>query len=257
MKVSTSSEKKVIRAAAVCFWLVAWQAAAALLSQDLLLVSPIEVAKTLFDMVGDAAFWRIAMSTMLRISGGFLMALAFGVIFGAAAAKSEVVRALMQPLTAVMRATPVASFIILALLWAGSKGLSTFTAFIMGLPIIYAGTLQGISAIDAKLVEMTKVFGVSRMGRLLYVYLPAVLPPVASTAGVALGMCWKAGVAAEVIGLPTGTIGERLYQAKIYLSTGEVFAWTVVIILLSALLERIVAALFRLVTARAKRGPSV
>jgi NitT/TauT family transport system permease protein len=257
MKASTSSEKKIIRAAAVCFWLVAWQAAAALLSQDLLLVSPVEVVKTLFEMVGDSSFWRIAMSTMLRITEGFLLALVFGVILGAAAAKSETVRALMRPLTSVMRATPVASFIILALLWVGSKGLSTFTAFIMGLPIIYAGTLQGISAIDPKLVEMTRVFGVSRMGRILYVYLPAVLPSIASSAGVALGMCWKAGVAAEVIGLPTGTIGERLYQAKIYLSTGEVFAWTVVIIGLSALLERAIEALLRSALARAERGPSV
>ncbi|HWP79950.1 MAG TPA: ABC transporter permease subunit [Candidatus Acidoferrum sp.] len=251
------SEKKIIRAAAVCFWLVAWQAAAALLSQDLLLVSPVEVVKTLFDMVGDAGFWRIAMSTMLRITQGFLLAFVFGVVFGAAAAKSETVRALMRPLTAAMRATPVASFIILALLWVGSRGLSTFTAFIMGLPIIYAGTLQGISAIDPKLVEMTRVFGVSRTGRMLYVYLPAVLPSVASSAGVALGMCWKAGVAAEVIGLPVGTIGERLYQAKIYLSTGEVFAWTVVVIGLSALLERAVAGLLHTVAARVERGPAV
>ncbi|MPM50574.1 hypothetical protein SDC9_97316 [bioreactor metagenome] len=257
MKVSTSSEKKVIRIAAVCFWLVAWQAAAVLLSQDLLLVSPIEVVRTLFAMVGDAAFWRIALSTMLRITGGFLLAFVLGVVIGAAAAKSETVRALMRPLTSVMRATPVASFIILALLWAGSKGLSTFTAFIMGLPIIYAGTLQGISAIDEKLVEMTKVFRVSSVARMLYVYLPAVLPSVASSAGVALGMCWKAGVAAEVIGLPTGTIGERLYQAKIYLSTGEVFAWTVVIIGLSALLEWAIETLLRMALARAERGPSV
>ncbi len=257
MKGSTSSDNKLIRAAAVCFWLVAWQAAAVLLSQDLLLVSPIEVVRTLFDMAGDAAFWRIAMSTMLRISQGFVLALVFGAVFGAAAAKSQTVRALMRPITTVMRATPVASFIILALLWVGSRGLSTFTAFIMGLPIIYAGTLQGISAIDPKLVEMTRVFGVSPMGRMLYIYLPAVLPSVASSAGVALGMCWKAGVAAEVIGLPTGTIGERLYQAKIYLSTGEVFAWTVVIILLSALLERGIAVLLRLAVARVERGPSV
>ena len=58
-------------------------------------------------------------------------------------------------------------------------------------------------------------------------------------------MSWKAGVAAEVIGVVGGSIGEKLYEAKIYLQTGDLLAWTVVIVALSALFERAVLALLR------------
>ena len=67
---------------------------------------------------------------------------------------------------------------------------------------------------------------------------------------VALGICWKSGVAAEVIGLPDGSIGDALYRAKITLSTGELFAWTFVIILLSAGFEKLFLALLDKVVAR-------
>ena len=57
---------------------------------------------------------------------------------------------------------------------------------------------------------------------------------------LACGLCWKSGVAAEVIGLPSGSIGERLYDAKIYLNTGEVLAWTLVIVLISLACEKLI-----------------
>ena len=67
---------------------------------------------------------------------------------------------------------------------------------------------------------------------------------------MALGICWKSGVAAEVIGLPDGSIGDALYRAKITLSTGELFAWTFVIILLSAGFEKLLLALLDKAVAR-------
>ena len=75
--------------------------------------------------------------------------------------------------------------------------------------------------------------------RVKAIWLPAVLPAFRQGCSVALGICWKSGVAAEVIGLPNGSIGDALYRAKITLSTGELFAWTFVIILLSAAFEKL------------------
>lgn len=75
--------------------------------------------------------------------------------------------------------------------------------------------------------------------RVRYLYVPAALPYFRSACTVGLGLCWKSGVAAEVIGLPNGSIGDALYRAKITLSTGELFAWTFVIILLSAAFEKL------------------
>ena len=77
---------------------------------------------------------------------------------------------------------------------------------------------------------MAKVFRVNLRRQIRYIYVSQVLPYFLSACRLSLGMCWKAGVAAEVIGVPSGSIGEKLYNAKIYLNTPDLFAWTIVII---------------------------
>ncbi len=74
--------------------------------------------------------------------------------------------------------------------------------------------------------------------RLRYIYIPAVHPYLLSSCRTALGMSWKSGVAAEVIGIPQASIGEQLYYSKLYLDTAGLFAWTFAIIVISAVFER-------------------
>ena len=92
---------------------------------------------------------------------------------------------------------------------------------------------------DYKLIEMAKVFDMSFMKKFRYIYISQVMPYFRAACGVSLGMCWKAGIAAEIIGIPKGSIGEHLYNAKVYLNTPELFAWTVVIIFVSILFEKL------------------
>ena len=143
---------------------------------------------------------------------------------------------------------PVASFIILALVWVRGASLSVLISFLMVLPVLYGAVRTGIQSADPQLLEMTKVFRLPLGRRLRAVWLPAVLPAFRQGCSVALGICWKSGVAAEVIGLPNGSIGDALYRAKITLSTGELFAWTFVIILLSAGFEKLFLLLLDCVT---------
>jgi NitT/TauT family transport system permease protein len=146
---------------------------------------------------------------------------------------------LIAPVLQLVKATPVASFIILALVWVRGSSLSVLISFLMVLPVLYGAVRTGIRAADPQLLEMAKVFRLPLGRRLRAVWLPAVLPAFRQGCSVALGICWKSGVAAEVIGLPNGSIGDALYRAKITLSTGELFAWTFVIILLSAAFEKL------------------
>ena len=139
-----------------------------------------------------------------------------------------------------VKATPVASFIILALVWVSGSSLSVLISFLMVLPVLYSAVRTGIGSADRQLLEMAQVFRLPLGRRLRAVWLPAVLPAFRQGCGVALGICWKSGVAAEV---PDGSIGDALYRAKITLSTGELFAWTFVIILLSAVFEKLFLAL--------------
>ena len=119
------------------------------------------------------------------------------------------------------------------------SALSVLISFLMVLPVLYGAVRTGIRAADPQLLEMAKVFRLPLGRRLRAVWLPAVRPAFRQGCSVALGICWKSGVAAEVIGLPNGSIGDALYRAKITLSTGELFAWTFVIILLSAAFEKL------------------
>ena len=145
-----------------------------------------------------------------------------------------------------LKAVPVASFVIILLIWAGNRMLSLYISALVALPLLYLNTLSGLKATDPKLLEMATVFHMPTLRRLRFIYLPALFPYLYSAFQTALGMAWKSGVAAEVIGQPLGSMGNGLYNAKIYLETGELLSWTIAIILISYLFERLFLAGFRI-----------
>jgi len=226
-------------ALAAAFWLVVWQLASLAVGQELLLVSPLAVLRSLADLVPTPDFWARVWHTFWRIIGGFLLALVAGSLLAALSGAFQLVRTLVAPLILVVRSVPVVSFIILVLIWTDSGALALVISFLIALPVIHTNVLEGIDQRDPKLLEMARVFHVPRRRRLHAIDLPAVLPYLQSASRTAIGLAWKSGVAAEVIGLPDGSIGERLYQAKIFLSTAELFSWTIVIVLLSFAFERL------------------
>lgn len=210
-----------------------------LIKQEILLVSPVLAIQTLVRLMGTSAFYRSILGTFGRILLGFALALSVGTLLAALAARWRPVRILLHPPIAVINATPIASFAILALILIGSKNLSVFISFLMVLPVIYLNVLNGIESADAKLIEMANAFKVSRLRQLGAIYAPAAVPYLLAACQVALGMCWKSGIAAEVIGQPPFSIGTALYQTKIFLATDELFAWTLAVILISAGVERL------------------
>ena len=205
----------------------------------LLLASPLSAGLRLAELACTAAFWRAVGGSVLHIFGGFLIGCALAAALAALSERWGVLRALLAPLVAAVKAVPVVSFIILALVWLDSGSLPLFISALMVFPPVYLNVLAGIAAADKGLLEMARVFRVPLRRRLTGIYLPAVLPFFRSAVSLALGLCWKAGAAAEVIGLSAGSIGERLYTAKVYFQTPDLFAWTAVIVAVSALFERL------------------
>ena len=175
-------------------------------------------------------------------------ALVLGTALAFAAGRWPVVDVLLRPYVLVIKSVPVASFIILALIWMRTSALPLFISFLMVFPILYTKVLAGIRSADRELLEMARVFRVPWLRQARCILLPAAEPFLLAGSAAALGMSWKAGVAAEVIGLPAGSIGDALYRAKITLSTGELFAWTFVIIPLSAGFEKLFLLLLDRVT---------
>ena len=240
--------KTDLRLWAVAFWLAVWQIAAMALAAvyphgELLLASPADVLLRLVQLAVTAAFWRTVAWSAVRIFGGFLLATVLAVALAALAAWKQWLRGLMAPLVAAVKAVPVASFIILALVWLNRQSLSLFISALMVFPPVYLNVLEGICRTDRQLLEMARVFRVSFGRRLRGIYLPQVMPYFRTAVSLGLGLCWKAGAAAEVIGMPGGSIGERLYTAKVYFQTPDLFAWTVTIVAVSVIFERLFLAL--------------
>lgn len=239
----------------LAFWLGVWHVAALAVGHEILLASPAAVLRRLAELVPTADFWTTVGHSLLRIGAGFLIAAVVGVIGAALAAASRVVDALTAPLVTAIRSVPVVSFIILALIWADSGSLAVIVSALMVMPVVHTNVLQGIRSRDRALLDVATVFQMPAPSRLRAIDLPAVGPYFVAACQIGIGLAWKSGVAAEVIGLSEGSIGEQLYQAKIFLSTADLFAWTLTIVALSFAVERLaVAGLGRLVPT-APAGP--
>lgn len=238
----------ILRPWAVLVWLLIWQLGAMAMDQQILLVSPIAVLMRLGTLAVEPSFWKAVGFSLLRITGGFFLGAAVGTVLAALSARLRRVEELLAPLLLAVKSIPVASFIILSLILFSSRNLSVLISFLMVLPVLYTGTLSGIRAMDKQMLEMAQVFQIPAPRRVRYVYLPQVLPYFRAACASALGLCWKSGIAAEVIGMPAGSIGERLQQAKIYLDTPDLFAWTLVIVLVSLAFERLFLALLQIAT---------
>ena len=236
--------QRPVRLWAAAFWLLVWEGASLALASTtggrmLLLASPVQALGRLIDLAGTPEFWRAAAFSSLRILGGFFLSCVLAVALAALAARLRWVRELLSPLVAVVKAVPVVSFIILALIFFSSENLSLLISALMVFPPVYLNVLEGIGHTDVQLLEMARVFRVPLSRQLRGIYLPAVLPYFRSAVSLGLGLCWKSGAAAEVIGLPAGSIGEALYTAKVYFQTGDLFAWTAVIVAVSVVFERL------------------
>lgn len=238
-------KKILIKILVLCFWLLVWELGSRLINQELFLPSPKSVLIATYELSGTSEFWFSIINSFVRIAIGFFMGLVGGIVFAILSYKIKIINELISPLMKIIKSTPVASFIILALVWISSANLSILISFLMVLPVSFSNMLYGLQSTDAKLLEMAKVFDLSRWKRIRAIYIPTVLPFIISAMSVGLGFSFKSGIAAEVIGRPSNSIGLNLYEAKLYLMIKELFAWTLIIILLSVLFEKLIMWIFK------------
>lgn len=233
------------RGVILLLWLTVWQLAADLTARPIFLVGPRETVCAFVRLAGSADFWQAVFSSLGRIGAGFGLAFFAGLLCGSLACFLPLFAEVLAPVVTLMKTVPVASFVILALIWAGADQLALVISFLVVFPMIYLNTMAGLRATDPQLLEMAQVFRIRPLARVWQIYRPALAPYLLSACQVALGMSWKSGIAAEVIGTPDHSIGEKLYMAKVFFSTDELFAWTAAVILLSFLFERAILAVLK------------
>ncbi|MDE6687417.1 MAG: ATP-binding cassette domain-containing protein [Lachnospiraceae bacterium] len=229
----------------IAFWLVVWQIVCRIVDNPIFFAGPLEMIKELVHMAGSRDFIESVLNSLLRIMGGFCIAFLLACLLASAAYHCKLLEDLLSPFVTFIKSVPVASVVVLLLIWFGAKYLSIYVTFMVVFPNIYLNVLNGLKNTDQDLLEMAEVFHLSLIQKLFYIYRPAVMPYLLSGTVISVGMSFKSGVAAEVIGLPVSSIGEGLYNAKIYLNTAGVFAWTAVIIALSSLAEWLVVGLLK------------
>ena len=234
--------------AVALLWLLIWQLAYLAVGQDLLLASPWQVLASLMYQAGQVHFYQSTFLSLLRIQAGFLLGLFAGTVLAVATTRLRWLQRFFAPAIGAVRATPVASFIILALVWMSSSNVVIFIVFLMVLPIVWANVAEGITKTDRLLLEMAQVFGLTRWQGIRNIYLPSIAPFFTTAASTGLGLGWKAGVAAEVLSRPRLSLGSRLYDAKIYLETADLLAYTLVVVVISLLLERLLLFLLALIS---------
>ena len=257
-KETTTDKKKtavkagdiLVRLTAVLFWIGVWWACSAAVGKEILLPSPPAVLRTLAGLCAGREFWLYCGGSLLRIMAGVASGLIAGAALGALMYASPLLRRLFDPLLSIIKATPVASFIILALVWIKSMLMPVFIAFLIVLPIVCSNIYEGLRSTDRQLSEMCDMYGITGAKRAAALYLPSAVSYALAAGRAALGLAWKAGVAAEFIGRTARSIGNMLYQSKLYLETADLFAWTAAVVILSRLLE---AAVFRLADTLSRR----
>ncbi|MCM1325944.1 MAG: ATP-binding cassette domain-containing protein [Bacteroidales bacterium] len=224
----------------ILFWLFLWHLLAKWVDNAVLLATPLETLRALSVMLPKTPFWQSITGSLLRIGAGIFLGFGAGVLLGILSGRFSLLEEVFSPVMNLFKAVPVASFVVLFLIWWGSSFLAVAICFLVVMPNIYINTLSGIKNTDRQLLEMAAVFGMPRKNLFFYIYRSALKPFLLSGLKISLGMGWKSGVAAEVIGTPDFSIGGQLYLSKVYLDTAGLFAWTAVVIVLSFLFEKII-----------------
>ncbi len=237
---------RILRKVAIVFvWLLLWQLAGMLIGNPILFATPLETVKALLENFGRADFWGVAGMTLLRIGAGFFFGMLFGILLAALSKAVPFLEELLHPLIYLMKTVPVVCFVVLFLIWWGSSFLSIAISFLMVFTAVYFSTLEGLKSVGKDMLEMAQVYRLPLRTKLFYLYRPALEPFLMGSLKTSLGFAWKSGVAAEVIGLPSNSIGERIYLSKISLDTAGIFAWTVVVCVMSAIFEKLVLFLVK------------
>lgn len=234
----------------VLFWLGLWLILYEAVSSDVLIASPVDVFRRLWEFLPEREFRLSILNSFSGVAKGYILGVLSGVALGIATSFSKTLSALLRPFLTTVKTTPVVSFIILALIWLPKFRVPVFITVLMVLPVIWANVAGGILGTDKSLIEMANAYNFGFTKKLKLIYLPSAVPPFITACETAVGMGWKAGIAAEVLCSPQNTIGMNLKNSQIYLETVDLFAWTAVVIILSLILEKALVYLLDLVLKR-------
>ncbi len=234
------------------FWFLVWWIASVIVGNVLLFPDPITVIKHLFQMTVTSVFWISLALSLLRVMIGIIFAILLGTCLALLSAKFKVIYEFLFPLMTIIKATPVASFIILIVIFIGRDTVPSVISLLMVMPVVWTNVHEGIINVDNELKEVCTIYKFSAKKRLSVLYFPSVMPYFTSAVLSSIGLGWKAGIAAEILYPPIESIGRAILESKQLLLTEDLFAWTLVVIILSFFFELLLKLTFKIPSKRRK-----
>jgi len=225
----------------VLIWLVIWQVLSLVVNNSVLLSGPVDTVRALIELGSSTSFYISVGITVVKVLLGFLTGMILGSALSVLSYKVRIVREFLSPFVSVIKSIPIVSFIIIALIWAGSSNVTIIVSSVISFPIFYKNLLEGLQVIDPKMTELAKVYQMKTCKKIRYIYLPSLSSQIKSAVSLAIGMAFRGGITAEVVGQPLRSIGNGLYRSKINLATSEMLAWTLVAVLSAFLIERLIS----------------
>lgn len=224
------------------FWLLIWEAASRIVSHEnelllLILPSPITVFQKWLEMGFTSEYITAAVFTLSRVFSGFIIGAVLGFTFGVITHLSEIANCLISPILKLIRAVPVVAIVILLYLFFQSNNLPIIIVCLMVLPIIWQTVYDGLTNTDISLLEMSRIYKIKPTKQLFYIRIPLIIPSLLTSLVNSLGLAWKSGVAAEVICLPSVSLGTILWSAKGNVDFEQVYAVTLTVVVLSIVIE--------------------
>ncbi len=230
----------MIKAAFIAaFWIFIWYIISKVVAREILVPSPLRTLEAFFSLIKTSKFQKAVCLSLLRIFAGFAIAAISG-IFGAILSYCfRFFEAMTSPLLSLIRAIPVASFIILALVWIKTDMLPIFISFFTVTPIIWDLVLSGMKNTNKAALEAAAVDGAGKAAQIFFIILPSLRSTILTAFISGFGFAWKSGIAAEIICRPRTALGTLIQDAKMYLESPELFALTGTVILLSLAIEKL------------------
>jgi NitT/TauT family transport system permease protein len=235
---SKSKKELLYTLLSVISLLVLWKVISMIVDKEILIPSPETTFLEIIRIVKSPNFVVSVTNTLRRALIGFGMAFAAGITLGMAGGFWKPIYHLLKPIVLVNRAVPTMAIILLALIWLQSDKAPILVGFVVIFPVLYENVVQGIRNVDVKLVEMMDIYNVSKLGRLKDLYIPSIRSYLYSGMAAAMGLNLKIIIAAEVLSQPRMSMGTSFQIERVNLNTAGVFAWSIITILLAAILEQ-------------------
>lgn len=222
---------------AVSLILIGWQLLALWFGYSEIFPTVDKLFVSTLKLLGKESFYTALLFTVLRGGVGFVIAASVAFFCGSLAAFSSFWNRFFTPFVVIIRSVPVISIVLVALLWFSPGNLPVFIAFLTMFPVIYQSVVSSLLSVDRRLVEMAESFGYTRWQKTLAIYLPQVKMIILGGFSTATGFGWRAVIIGEALSQPLYGIGSGMKMAQVYVNVSELFAWTLMAVLVSYLFE--------------------